>query len=288
MMYRDFLSPENYQLEVSCYKALIALSGLALLMATGLSLKFKSFLPNVHLIVAAFSFLAYYVLTEVIYTIIFDEGVYLLIYYISVLLDYVGRISVWLAAVEVFRLNPRVKLIWILVYLMYLLALGLYGVEGICVVVFGIVQMVLGNTTSPVILEAMAKSKLVALYMPWAYVGSVFLFFVFYHKTVNHFYGTFILYYLFLVPGLLVLTVNENALSKTDQGDIRKAFIAEFVVYRLAYLFAIGWGSLFASQWAKSKEVRQPGDVTADAVDIDIDDFDEKAEATNSSRVQMV
>ncbi|CAO3654189.1 unnamed protein product [Cunninghamella echinulata] len=288
MMYRDTLSSENYTLELACYKALIALSAFSLLVSLGLSFKFKSFLPNVHLTVAAFNFLAYYVLTEVTYTIIFDEGVYLLIYYISVLLDYMARLFVWLAAVEVFRLNPRKPLIWILVYLMYLLALGLIGVEGVCVVVLGIVQMVLGETTSPVILETIVKSKLVALYFPWAFVGSVFLFFIFYYKTLNHFYGTFVLYYMILVPGLLVLTINENVLSKTDQKDVRSAFIAEFVVYRLAYLLAIVWGSLFASQWAKSKEVRQPGDVTADAVDIDIDDFDEKAEASQSSRVQMV
>jgi heme A synthase len=123
------------------------------------------------------------------------------------------------------------------------------------------------------------------MYLFWPFVGAVFLLFFFYRKTVNHFYGTFIFFYMCLVPGILVMTIDENVLSKTDQNQIRIAYIAEFVLYRLLYLFAIGWASLFAAQWAKSKTVHDPADeVTADVVDIDIDDFDEKAEETGSHR----
>ncbi|KAI8083012.1 uncharacterized protein BX664DRAFT_339601 [Halteromyces radiatus] len=284
MKYSDTLSPDNYTLELAANRALIAFSCLAFLLANGCALKFKNFLPSAHFVVASFSYLAYYVLTEVNYTIINDEGVYLLIFYISLICEYLGRLAVWLAAIEVFRLNPRQPLIWIFPYLMYLLGLGMFGVQGICYVVLGIVQMVLNATTPPIIVDCIAKSRLVALYLFWPFVGSVFLLFFFYRKTLNHFYGTFIFYYLCLVPGILVLTIDENILSKTDQSQVRVAYIAEFVCYRLIYLFAIGWGSLFASQWAKSKEIRDKEEVTADVVDIDIDDFDEKTEENTSHR----
>ncbi|SAM00006.1 hypothetical protein [Absidia glauca] len=285
MKYTDTLSSDVYQLELACNRALIALSCVAFLLANGCALKFKNFLPSAHLITSAFSFLAYYVITEVNYTIIHDEGVYLLIFYISIICEYLGRLALWLAAIEVFRLNPRQALIWIFPYLMYLLALGMFGVHGICYCVLGIVQMVLGATTPPAVVDCMTKSRLVAMYLFWPFVGAVFLLFFFYRKTVNHFYGTFIFFYMCLVPGILVMTIDENVLSKTDQNQIRIAYIAEFVLYRLLYLFAIGWASLFAAQWAKSKTVHDPADeVTADVVDIDIDDFDEKAEETGSHR----
>ncbi|ORZ09593.1 hypothetical protein BCR42DRAFT_423729 [Absidia repens] len=289
MKYTDTLSSDNYSLELACNRALIAFSCVAFLLANGCALKFKNFLPSAHLIVASFSYLAYYVITEVNYTIINDEGVYLLIFYISIICEYLGRLALWLAAIEVFRSNPRQKpLIWIFPYQMYLLGLGMFGVHSICYCVLGIAEMVLGATSPPALIECMQKSRLVAMYLFWAFVGAVFLLFFFYRKTVNHFYGTFIFFYLCLVPGILVMTIDENVLSKTDQSQVRIAYIAEFVLYRLMYLFAIGWGSLFASQWAKSKEIRDTEEVTADVVDIDIDDFDntydEKAEETGSNR----
>ncbi|CAO3600260.1 unnamed protein product [Absidia cylindrospora] len=287
MKYTDTISTDVYNLELACNRALIAFSCIAFLLANGCALKFKNFLPSAHLIVASFSYLAYHVITEVNYTIIVDEGVYLLIFYISIICEYLGRLAVWLAAIEVFRSNPRPRqppLIWIFPYLMYLLGSGMFGVHSVCYCVLGIVQMVLGATTPPTVIDCMTKSRLVAMYLFWPFVGAVFLLFFFYRKTLNHFYGTFVFYYMCLVPGILAMTICENLLSKTDSNEIRVAYIVEFVLYRLLYLFAIGWASLFASQWAKSKEIRDKEEVTADVVDIDIDDFDEKTEGTGSHR----
>ncbi|ORX44284.1 hypothetical protein DM01DRAFT_1340468 [Hesseltinella vesiculosa] len=278
----SLVSPDNLKLELACNRSLLAFSIATFLVANASAVYFKNFMPQAYLITAAFSYMAYYILCEVQYTIIHDAGVYELIYYIISVVEYLGRLAVWLCAIEVFRSRPRVPTVWILNHLLYLLALGLFGVFGVCYAILGIVKMVMNATTPPSIVNCIPAAYQISIYMFFGFVGGVFLLFLAYWRKVNTFYYTFVFYYMLLVPGVLVLTINYNLLSKTNDHDVYVAYVSEYVCYRLFYLFAIFWGSLFSSQWVKRKDGPQPHDVTAnDVVDIDIDDigeFDEKAE----------
>ncbi|SAM05640.1 hypothetical protein [Absidia glauca] len=289
MKYSDTLSSDLYTIELACNRALLVLSALTFLLANATAIWFRNFLPSIFLVTASFSYFTYYVLTEVNYTIVHDEGVYLLVFYISSITEYLGRLVTWLCLIEVFRLNPRVKpLIWIFPYLMYLLGAGMFAVHSICYGVLGLVAMVMGRTTPVAVLDCMADARLVALYLFWPFVGAVFLLFCFYRKTVNHFYGTLVFFYLCLFPGILILTVDESILSKVEMGQIKTAYLAEFVLYRLIYLFAIAFASLFAAQWSKIKQsdCMENDELVPDVVDIDINEF-EGGEKTRSPHHEL-
>lgn len=277
MKYSDTLSSELYTIELACNRTLLVLSALTFLLANATAMWFRNFLPSIFLVIASFSYFAYYVLTEVNYTIVHDEGVYLLVFYISSITEYLGRIATWLCLIEVFRQNPRVKpLIWILPYLMYFLGAGMLVTHSICYGVLGLVAMVMGRTTPVAVVDCMTKARLVALYLFWPFIGAVFLLFCFYRKTVNHFYGTLIFFYMCLFPGILILTVDESVLSEVEMGEIKTAYLAEFVLYRLIYLFAIAFASLFASKWPKIKQSGyvENDELVPDVVNININEFE--------------